>query len=456
MKILSSTSLFAAVALLCVSCAKESVAPTSITFVDGDQYEVFVGRTFQIEVALEPANADPSKIEWSTDDSSIASVTRGFVTGEGPGEATIFARCGDVEATASVMVGYLNVFDFSIPSSVEVAPGTVVEIPVSGFKPDIANAHDLTWTLGGSDKSYFSIEEIQDAKVLVRCSQATQKGYTCTLTATNFSKSKSLTTQVKAVFKRDIAPNARVGIYRKVTPVIAEFLYKVEGENLDGKTVPVAAGGVSGYFFIGTDDGYAITTEDILNQKWTVQCSFDGDWENPDKNWYAFPYSAVASGRLGIGKSQKVTFNLSNGSSASVTFKSQLTSISMERAWDSKGKSFHGFSDKNFVTTCQVDGKSNVSFTVKRPINSGAVSGYQFCLNAGKEPDPGDTEIIGAIASCGSVDVYNVGYSVPSELSSGSYARILVTKDTAAGTYYITKTGNTQLGTFPSIYLTVE
>lgn len=72
----------------------------------GDDEKLYIGESKTINATPYPANATGAKISYTSDDSSVATVTSsGTVTGVGTGETRIAVRCGTSTAYCSLKVG---------------------------------------------------------------------------------------------------------------------------------------------------------------------------------------------------------------------------------------------------------------------------------------------------------------------------------------------------------------
>lgn len=189
--------------VLLVSCGKEEGRIRSIRFPEGEPTTVYQGHTIKLDPILEPSGADPTALSWSSSAEGIATVVSGYVTGVTPGSATITASCGKHSASVYVQVLGVDVESFSIGSGpFEVAPGGDVDVPVSDFKPDYANANNVLWAIvDNGNCEHFSITGVHSDKVTVHCDDTALDGYVCELYGRNKDNSFRRSVRVTAIYK---------------------------------------------------------------------------------------------------------------------------------------------------------------------------------------------------------------------------------------------------------------
>lgn len=90
------------------------VIPTTGITVSGESSIEGIGKTIQLSVAAQPSNAvqpnsDMSDVTWSSDSTSVATVSNGLVTAVGEGTANITAEFGGFSKTHAVTVSKENI-----------------------------------------------------------------------------------------------------------------------------------------------------------------------------------------------------------------------------------------------------------------------------------------------------------------------------------------------------------
>lgn len=246
----------AIVAATAFSCAKEGGEIESLRITSGEYFEIYVGHTLSLDVELVPASADLSKVAWTSDKPSVATVTSGFVTGVSAGEAVITASCGEASASVSVSVKDVNVTSFSISDPGKTAPGETVEIPVTDIQPDFADARNIHWSLVDSGNAeYFSIVEVQPDRVLVKAADDAADGYWCELYGKNndnsFRRSVTVTVIYKALKSLSLPSSLSIptGDSKEVTctmtPSVLTTPVELQWTSSDPSTVSVEGSGTS-------------------------------------------------------------------------------------------------------------------------------------------------------------------------------------------------------------------
>lgn len=151
-------SLFALLSVLAtVSCQKEpsndqeqkEVAVESVSL-DKTSVEMTVGEELTLTATILPENASNTKVSWSVDNGSVASVIDGKVKAIGAGNAvvTVTTKDGGKTATCSVKVneGVYSVESVSVnPKSAELEIGETVELALI-FTPENATNKNVSWS----------------------------------------------------------------------------------------------------------------------------------------------------------------------------------------------------------------------------------------------------------------------------------------------------------------------
>lgn len=144
-KILSSILICCAVS---VSCSKEFVRSITITHPDiyDGALQMKIGDLLQLEATLTPASSE-ADIEWKSSDQMVATVFDGYLEAVGAGVATISAIAPNGKtASIDVYVGRIKVDSWSVPSTVEAAPGYKASFDVTISSPSGALANNLIWS----------------------------------------------------------------------------------------------------------------------------------------------------------------------------------------------------------------------------------------------------------------------------------------------------------------------
>lgn len=498
--------------VLLVSCGKEEGRIRSIRFPEGEPTTVYQGHTIKLDPILEPSGADPSALSWSSSAEGIATVVSGYVTGVTPGSATITASCGKHSASVYVQVLGVDVESFSIGSGpFEVGPGGDVDVPVSDFKPDYANANNVLWAIvDNGNCEHFSVSGVQADKVTVHCDDSAKDGYVCELYGRNKDNSFHRSVQIHTVHKvleqisfspsscviqegeskeincvltpyptvpfeiqysssdnaiatvaeedgkvivtgvavggpvtitakdrfsgisgtcsvsvfqkREIKPDCRIGLYRNYNEVIRDRLYSVSDPigSTTETVLPCKSSNMS--FIVGLDDGYALCGEDLeVTLSTTGSIISQYSQFNNDT-----PY--MVNARIEQNNaSGSVTVRIPNGSSATLSIQTRISTFSMEKQG---AGGFTAFASN--ATTVPVGG----TFTITRP--SSGSDRYQFCVNSGSSPvrDVNDRDIM--ISNWYSWNTYITGFNCAALRSNGALDDmqfLTVRSTTPTGTY---------------------
>ena len=159
--------------LLFWNCNKEEsqdlVTLESIEFtnIESGHLTMYPGDRFRVKYSLDPEELeDIIELEWSSSNEDVAEIDEGGkITALDLGRTEITASYGDVEESFFVDVEELPVIDFTIPESVEVIEGEVVEIPVTGIEPAGASLSTIGWEISNDSYAEYYIE---DNKLYVR------------------------------------------------------------------------------------------------------------------------------------------------------------------------------------------------------------------------------------------------------------------------------------------------
>lgn len=507
--------LVTATALACVCCAKEGDGIKSIRITSGEHFELYVGRTLSLDVEVTPSSADLSKINWTSDNPSVATVTNGFVTGVSGGQATITASCGKAFASATVSVTEINVTHFSLSTPEQVVPGGAVEVLVSDIQPDYADARNVLWSLVDSgNMEYFSITDVQADRVLVRAASDAKDGYWCelygrnldksfhqgvkvtaiykplqslslpatlmipegdseeikcstnpsfltvpvdinwsssdpsvatvesngefgaivhaikesstpvTITATDSKSGISASCKVTVIFKRVIKSDAKVGFYWDCTEVVRDKLYRVSNPVTSATQYILPCHSPNYSIIVGLDDGYALSADEL-----EATLSTSGSIISECRNFSSTrPYRLFA--RIEEkDASGSITVRIPNGSTATMNFRTQVSTFSMEKE-GSDG--FTAFARN--CTTVPVGG----TFTITRPAKEERTARYQFCMNSGSDPVREEMDRTTMIGNWHSWNTYVTDFTCKALTDCGAlndFQILSVSSSTPAGTY---------------------
>lgn len=497
--------------VLLVSCGKEEGRIRSIRFPEGEPTTVYQGHTIKLDPILEPSGADPTALSWSSSAEGIATVVSGYVTGVTPGSATITASCGKHSASVYVQVLGVDVESFSIGSGpFEVGPGGDVDVPVSDFKPDYANANNVLWAIvDNGNCEHFSVSGVQADKVTVHCDDSAKDGYVCELYGKNKDNSFHRSVQIRTVyrelesiylypnpcyvkkgepkelrcglspsptvpyeieysssdnsiatvveedgkvivtgvsaggpvtitakdkfsgisgtcsvtvFNREINPNCKIGLYRNYNELIRDRLYSVSDPigSTTETVLPCKSSNMS--FIVGLDDGYALCGEDL-----EVTLSTTGSIISQYSQFYNdTPYMVNARVEQN-NASGSVTVRIPNGSTATLSIQTRISTFSMEKQGPN---GFTAFASN--ATTVPVGG----TFTITRP--SSGSDRYQFCVNSGSSPvrDVNERDIM--ISNWYSWNTYIAGFNCAALRNNGALDDmqfLTVRSSTPTGTY---------------------
>lgn len=151
--------LFLIVALILTSCEdpneQKTVPLESIEFtnIEGGTLTMHPGESFRVRYELVPEELDNViKLEWESSKESVVEVDEdGKLTALKEGRSNITASYGDVEEEFTVDVVAWEIVDFTLPETLEVAVGTVIQVPVD-IDPIGAPVSDIAWEV--SDEAY--------------------------------------------------------------------------------------------------------------------------------------------------------------------------------------------------------------------------------------------------------------------------------------------------------------
>ena len=156
-----------------VTVTTGAVAATGITL-DKTTASVTKGETLTLTATVTPSDST-DKVEWSSSDTSVATVDNGVVTALTVGETTITAKAGDKEATCVVTVEP-PVPDAETSYAYNFADkSTVLEDAIAGSSTDTFLAWDANWKY--HDNTYGAKATANDAKMYLQVAGNVVIGY---------------------------------------------------------------------------------------------------------------------------------------------------------------------------------------------------------------------------------------------------------------------------------------
>lgn len=180
------------------SCSKVGLKHLAFS---SDSMVITLGQWGLAPVVTDPEGFDTFLLEWSSSDENVAVVSGGYITPIAEGETVIRASYGRLSASIHVQVQRVEVTQFTVPGTIELAPGYSKSFEVTNIAPSYATAANLVFTPGTNDKLTISID---GNLVTVTASSSMKKGDSGKLTVSSASGS----------LKKDIIMSY---VYRPVT-----------------------------------------------------------------------------------------------------------------------------------------------------------------------------------------------------------------------------------------------
>lgn len=413
--------------------AKVTVSDIEVTaFSVPSTLEVKPGGTVVIPVtSIEPEYANATNINWSLVDApnmesfSIMAVENDKVLVQCHDDAENGFKCQVFGSNKSRTVQkYVTVSVVDRPLERLALSSTSLSIPRtetatltwSTIPSNTTDNLDIVWSTSSQD--VISIEGSGKTVTL----NALKEG-SSTVSVRDRISGKTASCNVTVTYKRIIdAEHCRIGFYSNATEVIKNQLYKVSG-NVSGSTFTIVPYAQSEYYYVGLDDGYG------LSRELDVNVSIGGGMYPECRYIINTPcraYAVMKNNQTGY-----ITVSIPNGSSATLNFRTQVSSISMEKAVNG---SFSCYT-KN-VTTSPVSG---CTFTITRPTGD-SNDKYQFCLNSGSSPVNAGGQLNDHIYGPYSLSASWPDYACASWPSKyiDMHCVITVNKYVSAGTYVFT------------------
>ena len=157
-----AVSVIALILALCFvlpAFAAKSVLVIAISLGE-EKISVPVGTTITVKAVIKPKNATNKKIEWSSSDKSVATVTKGKIKGVGEGTAVITAKAtDDSDVSASIDVNVVKpVKKLTIDSGKTIAlPVGLTQTLSAVIVPEDATVKDVVWS--SSNDKVASVDE---------------------------------------------------------------------------------------------------------------------------------------------------------------------------------------------------------------------------------------------------------------------------------------------------------
>lgn len=140
------------------ACSVSVIQPVSRIILNIQEKELIVGEQIQIEAVVEPANASSKSVEWSSADTSVATVENGLVTAISEGATIIKAKNGNVVASCNLTVHpYIPVSSlrFNV-ESVTLEMDTEYQMTAT-IEPYNASYKTILWS--SSDESVVAVDQ---------------------------------------------------------------------------------------------------------------------------------------------------------------------------------------------------------------------------------------------------------------------------------------------------------
>ena len=182
----------------------------SVTSVTLDKTELVLNakETGKLNAIIEPSNATNQSVIWSSDNTSVVTVSDGVITAKKPGTATIVVTTNDgsKKATCQVIVNAIKVNSIKLNNNnVELEIDDTYKL-IATVEPSNATNKGVTWTSSNNEIATVSSTGLVTAK----------KNGTVTITAKIKDESKSVTATIKVIKEE---PNEEVALEEDVLEV---------------------------------------------------------------------------------------------------------------------------------------------------------------------------------------------------------------------------------------------
>lgn len=165
---LGTSTLVAVVDDKVAQCAL-SVEPVAVEriILDRETLDLEILETYTLGAVVEPENATNPSIEWSSDNNSVATVSRGVVTGTGEGTTVITAAVGPVTATCTVTVHIVEAetIDLDVTEK-EIVEGETFIVTAAVF-PENATYKVAAWSLTDDSVASYELIDVKEGDNIV-------------------------------------------------------------------------------------------------------------------------------------------------------------------------------------------------------------------------------------------------------------------------------------------------
>lgn len=132
------------------------------TNLDGNRLVMHPNQTIYVRYELVPEELDDLvELTWRSSKKQVVSVEDGYVTAHKEGSAEITAIYGNVSASFDVEVVPWEVADFTIPESLEISVGDVVQVEVTNIQPEDAPVSAISWSVSSTTCAECYVENDQ-------------------------------------------------------------------------------------------------------------------------------------------------------------------------------------------------------------------------------------------------------------------------------------------------------
>ncbi|MBR4455918.1 MAG: Ig-like domain-containing protein [Solobacterium sp.] len=256
----------------CAVTVSDSIHPEHVEFVNPFR-QIKPGSSKQIEISVQPEDADNKEVIWSSDNEEVAAVDQnGFVTGVSTGQTKITVKTKDGDVTADLWVDVTEIIyperiDFSWDNESSIIKGETKQFRATVF-PEDADYKDVVWS--SSDEEVATIDQngiatgIAAGEVTIT---ATVEGYlsNCVFTyVREVIRPSSVSLQPTSL---QLKPGTTEWLSYQVLPVDAEY------QNVSWSSDNEAVATVDDYGCItGVSTGEAVITVTV-DDRYTAQCS---------------------------------------------------------------------------------------------------------------------------------------------------------------------------------------
>ncbi len=168
-----------------VSSAPDVILVSKIELSDSE-ISISLNETVKLSVAISPETVTDKTVEWTTSDSSVATVdAEGNVIAVSVGEATITATCGDKSATCKVTVSPVLAESIALDKTeLSLVIGTTAKLTATVLPNDVTDK-TIVWTTSGASVATVDAEgnvaavSVGEATITAACGD---KSVTCKVT----------------------------------------------------------------------------------------------------------------------------------------------------------------------------------------------------------------------------------------------------------------------------------